>query len=102
MSKISLDFFDNKNGDWNIGSIFRMKIKKEDLEKILTEVFIKKIMSIQKKFNAPEYTLTVEQIVEQNSLPMNFLLYKEAIRRGCELEVEKLSDIDVSEYIPFA
>ena len=48
MSKISLDFFDNKNGDWNIGSIFRMKIKKEDLEKILTEVFIKKIMNIQK------------------------------------------------------
>lgn len=25
MSKISLDFFDNKNGDWNIGSIFRIK-----------------------------------------------------------------------------
>ena len=92
MSTVKLEFY-NGSGEWNKGALYTMHINKNLLEKIVDEVMIEKIHYLQRKYLGTEEIISVENIIQQNSLSLNYVIYQEACARGYDIVISKDRDV---------
>lgn len=91
MNTVKLEFYNGTS--WNKGALYTMQIDRELFEKIVDEVMIEKIHSLQRRYLGAEETISVDQIIHQNSLSLNYIIYQEACARGYDVVLTKVRDL---------